>query len=109
VGAEGHPDTNELLHVDVKKLGRIPDGGGHRFRGRVTATPRSHGGCDYLHVAIDDELAIRPVADPELSPPLSAPNASSPGSRETVWIGRSGKGSRPTGSFLAVVVAPLAV
>lgn len=44
----------ELLHLDVKKLGRIPDGGGHRFRGRVTGTPRSHAGYDYLHVAIDD-------------------------------------------------------
>ena len=45
----------ELLHVDVKKLGRIPDGGGHRVLGRVTGTPRSHGGgYDYLHVAVDD-------------------------------------------------------
>jgi transposase InsO family protein len=44
----------ELLHVDVKKLGRIPDGGGHRVRGRVTGTPRSHRGYDYLHVAVDD-------------------------------------------------------
>ncbi len=45
----------ELLHMDVKKLGRIPDGGGHRFRGRQTGTPRSRGaGYDYLHVAIDD-------------------------------------------------------
>jgi transposase InsO family protein len=45
----------ELLHLDVKKLGRIPDGGGHRVRGRLTGTPRSRGaGYDYLHVAIDD-------------------------------------------------------
>jgi transposase InsO family protein len=45
----------ELLHIDVKKLGRIPDGGGHRVRGRVTGTPRSYGGgYDYLHVAVDD-------------------------------------------------------
>jgi transposase InsO family protein len=45
----------ELLHIDVKKLGRIPDGGGHRFLGRITGTPRSHGaGYDYVHVAIDD-------------------------------------------------------
>ena len=45
----------ELLHIDVKKLGRIPDGGGHRVRGRVTGTPRTNGaGYDYLHVAIDD-------------------------------------------------------
>ena len=46
----------ELLHIDVKKLGRIPDGGGWRFRGRGNGTPRTRGraGYDYLHVAIDD-------------------------------------------------------
>jgi transposase InsO family protein len=45
----------ELLHIDIKKLGRIPPGGGHRVRGRA------HGGWgklrmgyDYLHVAVDD-------------------------------------------------------
>src|ERR1035437_4199366 len=52
----------ELLHIDVKKLGRIPDGGGHRFRGRVTGTPRSHAGYDYLHVAIDDMSRVAFVA-----------------------------------------------
>lgn len=44
----------ELLHMDVKKLGRIPDGGGHRFRGRGHGTPRAHRGYDYVHQAIDD-------------------------------------------------------
>ena len=49
----------ELLHIDVKKLGRIPDGGGHRVRGRVTGTPRSKGGgYDYLHVAVDDRSRV---------------------------------------------------
>ena len=28
----------ELVHIDVKKLGRIPDGGGHRAHGRAPAT-----------------------------------------------------------------------
>jgi hypothetical protein len=28
-----HP-TGELIHVDVKKLGNIPDGGGWRYLGR---------------------------------------------------------------------------
>ena len=44
----------ELLHIDVKKLGRIPDGGGHRFRGRGNGTPKSRAGYDYVHQAIDD-------------------------------------------------------
>jgi transposase InsO family protein len=47
-----HP--GELLHMDVKKLGRIPDGGGHRFRGRGHDTPRAHGGYDYVHQVVDD-------------------------------------------------------
>lgn len=44
----------ELLHMDVKKLGRIPDGGGHRFRGRGGGTPRAHRGYDYVHQVVDD-------------------------------------------------------
>jgi transposase InsO family protein len=44
----------ELLHMDAKKLGRIPDGGGHRFRGRGHGTPRAHAGYDYVHQVVDD-------------------------------------------------------
>ena len=60
----------ELLHLDVKKLGRIPDGGGHRFRGRGGGTPRSHRGYDYLHGAIDDmsRVAYVEVFDDERGP-----------------------------------------
>ncbi len=43
------------MHIDVKKLGRVPPGGGHRLRGRAEARPEHRGdGYDYLHVAIDD-------------------------------------------------------
>ena len=44
----------ELLHLDVKKLGRIPPGGGHRKRGRAHGRRHRGQGYDYLHVAIDD-------------------------------------------------------
>ena len=49
----------ELLHLDVKKLGRIPDGGGKRFDPgfRETGagrTVRRGLGHDYIHVAVDD-------------------------------------------------------
>ena len=30
-----HDRPGAVLHVDVKKLGNIPDGGGWRYRGRV--------------------------------------------------------------------------
>ena len=44
----------ELLHVDVKKLGRIPDGGGWRVHGRSEQVRGRGIGYDYLHVAVDD-------------------------------------------------------
>jgi transposase InsO family protein len=48
----------ELIHVDVKKLGRIPAGGGHKTRGRAATRPgkerRGRVGYAYLHTAIDD-------------------------------------------------------
>jgi transposase InsO family protein len=43
-----------LVHLDVHKLGRIPDGGGHRAHGRDTAVRGRGIGYDYVHVAIDD-------------------------------------------------------
>jgi transposase InsO family protein len=52
-----HP--GELVHIDVKKLGRIPDGGGHRAHGRAASTPRGLGiGYDYLHSAVDDRSRV---------------------------------------------------
>jgi transposase InsO family protein len=47
----------ELLHVDVKRLGRVPDGGGHRLLG-PGARRDSGVGYDYLHVAIDDASRV---------------------------------------------------
>lgn len=44
----------ELLHIDVKKLGRIPDGGGWRLHGRSEQARGRGIGYDYLHVAVDD-------------------------------------------------------
>jgi transposase InsO family protein len=50
----------ELVHVDVKKLGRIPAGGGWRLLGRgVGHRDRKSGvGYDYLHVAVDDHSRL---------------------------------------------------
>ena len=49
-----HPQPGDLLHVDVKKLGRVPDGGGWRLHGRREEVRGRGIGYDYLHVAIDD-------------------------------------------------------
>lgn len=53
-----HP--GELIHIDVKKLGRIPDGGGWRVHGRERGRPgrKRNIGYDYLHVAVDDHTRI---------------------------------------------------
>jgi transposase InsO family protein len=62
----------ELVHVDVKKLARIPDGGGHRALGRAHA-PHSHGkglGYDYVHAAVDDHSRL---AYAEIHPDERAP------------------------------------
>jgi transposase InsO family protein len=63
-----HP--GELIHIDIKKLGRF-DKPGHRVTGRipgVTGTYRA--GWEYCHVAIDDtsRLAYVEILDDEKGP-----------------------------------------
>ena len=62
----------DLVHVDVKKLGLIPEGGGHRVLGRAAAQPhRQQAAADrksiyrnpvrgyaYLHTALDDHSRL---------------------------------------------------
>lgn len=47
----------ELVHVDVKKVARIPDGGGHRALGRGCGSARGSG-TSCLHVAVDDNSRV---------------------------------------------------
>ena len=54
----------ELIHVDVKKLGRISGGAGHRIHGNKTLQPtrrrdgKRQTGWDFVHVAIDDATRL---------------------------------------------------
>ena len=56
----------ELVHVDVKKLGRIPAGGGHKMLGRAaTSAERTRQfkrgkriGYAYVHSAVDDHSRL---------------------------------------------------
>jgi transposase InsO family protein len=48
----------ELVHLDVKKLGRIPDGGGHKIHGRAKAVRGRGIGYDYVHSAVDDRSRV---------------------------------------------------
>jgi transposase InsO family protein len=52
----------ELIHVDIKKLAGIPDGGGWRTRGRgypgEKSTMHRRAGYRYIHTAVDDRSRI---------------------------------------------------
>jgi transposase InsO family protein len=57
----------ELVHIDVKKLGRISGGAGHRFTGRqhytgsrtdAAGVRRARVGWECVHVAIDDATRL---------------------------------------------------
>jgi transposase InsO family protein len=50
-----HP--GELIHIDVKKLGRIQGGAGHRVHGNRRRSPRG-GGWEYVHVCVDDATRL---------------------------------------------------
>ena len=53
----------DLSHMDVKKIGHIPRGGGWRAHGRDMATTvtkkRSRVGYEYVHPVVDDPLNLR--------------------------------------------------
>jgi transposase InsO family protein len=57
----------DMIHIDVKKLGRIPQGGGWRTHGRASAQHRAaeraktrgvRAGYVYLHSAVDDHSRL---------------------------------------------------
>ena len=52
----------ELVHMDVKKLGRIPDGGGWKAHGRSMGSTRARKlvvvGFDYVHSLVDDHSRL---------------------------------------------------
>jgi transposase InsO family protein len=52
----------ELVHMDIKKIGRIPDGGGWRAHGRAATRPAkakaARIGYDFVHSLIDDHSRL---------------------------------------------------
>lgn len=48
----------ELVHVDIKKMGRIPKGGGWRAHGRQKRDQSQKVGYTYLHSMVDDHSRI---------------------------------------------------
>ena len=57
------PHPGDLVHLDVKKVGKVPPGGGWRAHGRSNTPSRGSKkrprvGYSYLHVAIDDHSRL---------------------------------------------------
>ena len=81
-----HP--GELIHIDVKKLGRVPEGGGWRLHGREGNPDREQHrgrgiGYDYLHVAVDDHTRLAYV---EAHDDERDPTAAGFLRRATIWF-----------------------
>ena len=86
----------ELVHIDVKKLGRIEGGAGWRVRRRPSSTTtgatdaagkrRDTAGWEYVHIAVDDHsrLAYAEVLpDEKATPPSASSAAPSPSTAAT--------------------------
>ncbi|WP_310376530.1 IS481 family transposase [Catenuloplanes atrovinosus] len=74
----------ELVHIDVKKLARIPDGGGHKTLGRPTGrTNRNGAGYAYIHTALDDHSRL---AYSEILPNETAATCAGFLRRATAWF-----------------------
>lgn len=81
----------ELVHIDVKKLARIPDGGGHRKLGRTTEARRNQArdrtGYTHVHTAID---AYSRLAYSEFAGPENTTNCVAFLDRAVVWFADQG-------------------
>lgn len=94
-----HPHPGSLVHVDIKKLGKIPTGGGHRAHGRAlgkrnsrlatTIRKDAHPviGYGYVHTAIDDHSRL---AYSEVLPDEQAPTAAAFWARAIAWFAGHG-------------------
>ncbi len=95
-----HAAPGDLVHVDVKKLGKIPDGGGWRAHNRATsqrnakatttarrASGRARIGYSYLHTALDDHSRL---AYTEILPDERKDTAAGFWARATAWFASCG-------------------
>lgn len=81
----------ELIHMDVKKIGKIPPGGGWRAHGRqigkTGAQKRARIGYDYVHAAIDDHSRL---AYCEILPDEKGPTCAGFLDRAAGWFAAQG-------------------
>ena len=79
--------TGELVHIDVKKLARIPPGGGHRVHGRKASVLHKRVGYTHIHTAID---AYSRLAYSEFAGPENTVNCVAFLERAVVWFAERG-------------------
>jgi hypothetical protein len=97
-----YPDPGGLVHVDVKKLGVIPAGGGWRKLGRATGARNSNAdkstgrtsayyhplrGHGFIHAAVDDHSRL---AYCEIHPDETRETAAAFWTRAHVWFAAHG-------------------
>jgi transposase InsO family protein len=82
-----HREPGSLVHIDVKKLGKIPPGGGWRVHGRSEAVRGRGLGWDYVHVAVDDHSRL---AYAEVLPDERASTCAGFLHRACLWFRRHG-------------------
>ena len=80
-----HEAPGDMVHIDIKKLGRI-DGVGHRITGDRSRRKRGSG-WEYLHVCVDDHSRL---ACTELLPDEKATTATCFLIRAAAWFARHG-------------------
>jgi transposase InsO family protein len=93
-----HAHPGQLVHIDIKKLGNIPAGGGHRFLGRAVGghnsqADRSSGQLDrhhhplighgFIHAAVDDHSRL---AYAEIHPDETSQTAAGFLARAHAWF-----------------------
>ncbi len=100
-----HHAPGDLIHVDVKKLGKIPDGGGHRIHGRQAAQGNSRlrrtldksltgaRGYGYVHTALDDHSRL---AYSEVLPDETAQTTTAWWRRAIAWFAAQGITIKPS-------------
>lgn len=81
----------DMIHMDVKKIGKIPAGGGWRAHGRqigkTGAQKRARIGYDYVHSAIDDHSRL---AYCEILPDEKGPTCAGFLTRAATWFAAQG-------------------
>jgi len=76
--------AGDLIHVDVKKIGKIPDGGGWRVHGRGPRPgTKRRIGFDYVHSAVDDHSRL---AYSEILPDEKGPTCAEFLTRAAAWF-----------------------